>query len=85
MKLFAIYDSKADTFGPLIQKDNAAVALRELTDIVNDNEKSSPFSAHPEDYTLFELGEYDVQSGNLEIHEARKSLSLLLDLKRKQN
>ena len=34
---------------------------------------------HPSDYTLFEIGEFDTDSGRIKEYEAKKSLGVALD------
>lgn len=57
MKVFAVYDSKAEAYlAPFFMPSKGAV-IRSFTDLVNDS--SHIFGKHPEDYILFELGEWD--------------------------
>lgn len=61
MKMFAIYDKKSVAYNlPLffLQKGQA---IRAFEDAVNDPQ--SPFYKHPEDYCLFEIGEWNDITG----------------------
>ena len=61
MKMYSVYDSKAQAYGlPFHQRTNGE-ALRSFADLSNDNQ--STVSKHPEDYTLFFLGEFDETTG----------------------
>lgn len=63
LKIFAVRDSKAETFGnPFFFKTHGE-ALRAWDEACNDAQ--SPFSKHPNDYTLFELGEFDQATGEV--------------------
>ncbi len=64
MKMFAIHDSKAEAFNVPFSLPNEALAVREFTALVNSPD--SQIGQFPEDYTLFEVGEYDTQSGKIE-------------------
>lgn len=66
MKMFAIHDSKAEAFNVPFTLPNEALAVREFTALVNSPD--SQIGQFPEDYTLFQVGEYDTQSGKIESH-----------------
>lgn len=59
--IYSVYDSKAKTFSQPFFSNAAGSALRSFQDIAND--KNHPIGAHPEDYTLFEIGEFDDSIG----------------------
>lgn len=56
-EMFSIYDSKAKAYLPPFILPNSQMAQRTFGDCVN-SEKHQ-FHAHPEDYTLFQLGTFD--------------------------
>lgn len=62
-KVFAIYDSKAEGFELPATFLAKGEALREFQDAVNNNQ--TKYGKHPEDFTLFELGDYDEHKGLL--------------------
>lgn len=66
MKVFSVFDAKLATFGrPWFQMTDAA-ALREFSDAVNDGSNpNNQWHTHPEDFSLFVIGEFDDQSGEL--------------------
>ena len=72
LKIFTVYDSKAQAYMQPFYMQSTGQAVRSFDDTVNDHQH--PFSKHPEDYTLFELGEYDDQSATFSMHEAKKSI-----------
>jgi len=64
VKVFAIHDSKVNVYmAPPFFSPTSGSALRHFIDLAQD-EKTS-IAKHPEDYTLFEIGEYDDQNGQL--------------------
>jgi len=60
MTVYACYDEKAKAFGPPWYLLTVGTALRNLNDMVNGN---TAIAKHPEDYTLYEIGEYDDNTG----------------------
>ncbi len=64
--MFVIHDSKADAFMQPWFLPTTAMAQRAFTDCVNDKEHN--FAMHPQDYTLFAIGEYDDQSAKITWH-----------------
>lgn len=63
MKLFAVRDVKADSFGAPLSIATRGLAVRSFQDACL--RKDSDLSKYPQDYMLFELGEYDPNSGRL--------------------
>lgn len=57
----AVFDSAAGLYGQPIFVPSVGAALRSFIDEVNN--KESAMYAHPEDYTLFNLGMYDDEVG----------------------
>lgn len=62
-KMCSIHDSKAMAWSVPISFQAAGQAIRAFSDQVNNPE--SDFGRHPEDYSLFVVGEFDEQSGNV--------------------
>lgn len=60
-KVFAVRDSKAQAFLQPFFSVSTGAAVRAFGDAVN--EGNSPLAKHPEDYLLFELGEFDDNTG----------------------
>lgn len=64
-KIFAVLDSKAETYThPLIFKTKGE-AIRSFSDEANNG--NSQISRHPEDYTLFEVGSYDDSNATFDL------------------
>ncbi len=63
-KIFAIYDNKADAYLPPWFLTTNAMAVRAFSDCIRDPDHN--FGAHPEDYTLFCIGEFQNANGKIE-------------------
>ena len=66
MKLlaFSVYDSKAEVYGTPIFFATKGLATRAFEDQCNKSD--SPIAQHPGDFTLFHVGEFDVDTGKFE-------------------
>lgn len=71
-RIFTIHDSKAEAFLPPFFLPTAGMATRAFADMVMQPEHA--FNQHPEDYTLFEIGEWSDIRGTIETYEAKKGL-----------
>lgn len=65
MKLlaFSVFDAAAGIYNPPIFAATKGLALRGFIEAVNDS--NSSLSKHLADYTLFQIGEYDDNTGEL--------------------
>jgi len=61
--LFSIHDIKAGAYLPPFTLPNKNMAIRTFTDCVND--PNHAFCRNPADYTLFCLGEFDDNDGQI--------------------
>jgi len=77
MKMFTIYDSKAEAYMQPFFAKSTGEALRSFSDTCQD--KNHIFAKHPEDFTLFELGTWDEQTSNFVIFESKKSLGVAIE------
>lgn len=66
-QLFCVYDSKAAFYGRPFHAINHDVALRTARDLAND--PRGEVNKHPEDYSLFHIGEFDDQTGKVSMNE----------------
>lgn len=71
-KQFSVHDVKAGAYLPPFVLPRAAQASRIFMDCVNS--KDHQFGNHPEDYTLFELGSWDDETAQYQLHDAPISL-----------
>lgn len=66
MKMFAVFDSKASTFGLPFADQREEAAIRNFGDAVRDGSNpNNLWHKHPEDFSLFQVGEFDMNSGEL--------------------
>ncbi len=63
-KMFVIYDSKANAFMQPWFLTQEGMAQRAFSDCVNDSDHN--FGRHPEDYTLFNIGDFDDQNAKIQ-------------------
>lgn len=59
--IMAVRDAKAEAFMPPMFVQAAGLGLRAFSDAINDPQHE--FSRHPEDYSLYMLGEFDELQG----------------------
>ena len=66
VKIIALRDIKTNIYKPTMFVNNINVAIRDLRDMVNDQDTSRPkedWQRHPEDFELWELGEWETETG----------------------
>lgn len=63
LKAYAIMDLKMKLFNSPFFTQNSAVATRMFADSVNG--ENNVVTKHPEDFALYEIGEFDPESGLL--------------------
>lgn len=61
--IFAVRDSASDQFGNPMFLISSGQAMRSFTDEVNREAPDNLMFQHPDDFELFELGEFDTVSG----------------------
>ena len=80
-KLYQIYDSKSETYTAPTVNPARGQAIRSFSDAVNSKDQNrSVISDHPADFTLFEIGDFDIRSGVISLYEARVSVANGLDV-----
>ena len=82
-KVYSIYDSKSGLYDKPFLALNSAVIIREFETMAND--PNSTVGKYPEDFTLFELGEYDNKTGKYKNHDTPKSMGVGIEFINKQN
>lgn len=78
MKVYAVYDVKAEVFGNPVVGVNDYTMMRLMSDVLQNVEH--PYAKHPEDYVLYRLGEYDDSSGVVSGDVAPVSLIVLSEI-----
>lgn len=82
-KVFTVYDSKGDVYMNPFLAVNALAAIRTISDLVQ--QPDHMFSRHSQDFTLFELGEYDDSNGRYQMLDSIKPVMGLWELKSEMN
>lgn len=67
MKIVAIRDIKADLWFNPIYVNSLGGAVRSFGDECTKPRENNPLAEHPEDYELYELGEWDERKGEFTI------------------
>lgn len=76
-KIFSIYDIKAGAYLNPFFMSSKGLAIRAFTDLVND--QTTQFNKHSEDYTLFEIGEFDDQSATIDTHKTPEPIGKAIE------
>lgn len=63
LKIFAVFDNKAAAFMQPFFAPTVGFAIRAFADQLKNDQ--SAIKQHPEDYTLFHLGDFDDHSGGI--------------------
>lgn len=80
VKMFAVYDSKAEAYMMPQYYNTAGLAERAFTQAVNTAD--TQFFSCPEDFTLFELGTYDDHGAVFDIYAAPVCVVKAIQVKR---
>lgn len=78
LNAYSLYDSKAVTYSPPFYAPAHGAAVRIVMDAAADPNTS--IGRHPADYTLYCVGRFDDQSGQLLPHDVREHISDVLPL-----
>jgi len=81
-KIYNVYDSKAETWGMPLFYDCRANAIRSLGEAVNKNTEDNQIAKYPADFTFFEIGEYDRETGSITSYETKVNLGLAIEYKK---
>lgn len=76
-KLFVFKDAKSLTYGPPFAEENRGKVIRGIQEQLA--QKQAVWAKHPQDFTLFEIGEYDVRTGNVDMYESKVAVGLVQD------
>lgn len=82
MKVFTVYDSKAEAYLPPFMERASGSAIRAFEAAVNNPDHQ--FNHHPGDYTLFEIGTFDDQTGRYNMLDAFVNLGAGLEFSKVQ-
>lgn len=76
-KVFSIFDSKIGSYMPPFCNRSKGEAIRNVMTALQD--KKSAIGMYPSDFTLFELGEFDDESGLMIPHSSPNSIGVLVE------
>ncbi|QXP08426.1 MAG: nonstructural protein [Arizlama microvirus] len=86
VKIYNVYDSKAEAWGQPLFYDCRANALRSLGECVNaTSDQQNQIAKYPSDFTFFEVGEYDKWTGLITVYETKINLGLAIEYKKAEN
>jgi len=74
--LCSVKDRAADAFGRPMFVPSTGVAIRSFSDEINRQDAENQLYNHPDDFDLFEFGEFDDNNGKFTIYDEPKLLSL---------
>ncbi|AXH73680.1 MAG: nonstructural protein [Microviridae sp.] len=61
LRVFSLYDAKAQAFGVPFLQPTIGIALRVITDLVSDD--STTIHRHPADFTLYHIADWSDEDG----------------------
>lgn len=79
LKMFAIYDAKAEFYANPFVARTTGEALRSFAQAANDEKIT--ISQNPDDFALFELAEFDEQTGQIKPYDVPKKLGVAVEYK----
>lgn len=69
LKIYAIRDRATDQYGTPMFLLAVGQAIRSFTDEINKQDAQNQLYMHPDDFDLYELGEYETNTGKFETKE----------------
>lgn len=81
-KVFVVYDSKVEAYLKPMHFKTKGEAIRAVSNALED--EKTMFHKYPEDFTLFEVAEYDELTGTYRQYDARVNVAGLWELKRER-
>ncbi len=75
--IFSVFDSKAEAFLQPFFSQTRATGIRAFESAVNNPQEL--FAKHPSDFTLFEIGTFDIRTADISLHEAKLSLGTAIE------
>lgn len=83
LKLFSIYDSKAENFNQPFAMSAAGQAIRWFEELSQDT--NSTISRFPNDFVLYEIGTFDNSTGNIVNLDPKINLGLATQFQKPKN
>lgn len=63
--IVAVKDRAVDNYEDPSAQRSTQDAIRKFKDMINAEPERSPMAAHPDDYDLYQIGEYNEQQGTI--------------------
>lgn len=76
-KIYSVFDSAVGDYARPFYDVSRGSALRSFSDIAQDS--TSAIGKHPQDFTLFELGEYDSSTAKFDIYSTPVSCGVAIE------
>lgn len=83
LKILAVRDRATDQYGTPMFLISTGQGIRSFTDEINKPNEDNLLNKHPEDYDLYEIGEYDTDTADFETSTPRQ-VAIGKDLKVKK-
>ena len=83
LKVFSIYDSKTECFMNPWYARTTGEAVRSFEQSIIDPNTS--FHKYPDDFTLFDIGSWDDETGEILLNEAKVNIGLAREFFREDN
>jgi len=77
LKIFVVYDTKAEAYMQPFFMASTGQALRTFEDTVNDT--TTTFNKHSADFTLFEIGTFEDDTGSISMYESKTNLGTAIE------
>lgn len=78
-KVFCLKDSKSASYGGPMLFENHGMAIRWIQEGLQNGQPV--WAKHPQDFSLFEIGEYDPRSGTMVPGSEKNCIGLVQDFK----
>lgn len=78
-KVFCLKDQKSSTYGPPFTMENSGFAIRMIQEGLQQGQ--AVWAKHPQDFSLFELGEYEPETGIIKTYDNKNCVGLVQDFK----
>ena len=72
----AVFDRAANAYARPMFVPSTGVAIRSFSDEVNRSDPENQLFNHPDDFDLYDFGEFDDNTGLFDLHQQPKLLSL---------
>lgn len=78
-KMFVFKDEKSNTYGYPVVVQTRGMFIRDVQDELMKGQ--AVWARHPQDFAIFEIGDYDLEKGSVELYANKNCLGLVQDFK----